>query len=137
MQRLFADTFYWIALLYRRDPWHDRVSALSATFLEDDIVVTTDAVLTELLAALSAAGPYVRQETVTLVEGLLADAKVRVVEGTRALFLEGLALYRARPDKAYSLTDCLSMQVMRREGLTDVLTNDRHFMQEGFHILFE
>jgi hypothetical protein len=28
------------------------------------------------------------------------------------------------------------MQVMRREGLTDVLTNDRHFTQEGFHILF-
>jgi uncharacterized protein len=136
MQRVFADTCYWIALLYRRDPWHDRVSALSATLLEDDIVLTTDAVLTEWLAALSAAGPYVRQEAVTLVEGLLADANVRVVAGTRALFLEGLALYRARPDKAYSLTDCLSMQVMRREGLTDVLTNDRHFTQEGFHILF-
>ena len=136
MQRVFADTFYWIALLYRRDPWHDRVSALSATLLEDDIVLTTDAVLTELLAALSAAGPYVRQEAVTLVEGLLADANVHVVADTRALFLEGLALYCARPDKAYSLTDCLSMQVMRREGLTDVLTNDRHFTQEGFHILF-
>jgi len=25
---------------------------------------------------------------------------------------------------------------MRREGLTDVLTNDHHFTQEGFHILF-
>jgi predicted nucleic acid-binding protein len=59
-----------------------------------------------------------------------------VVESTRALFLEGLSLYRARPDKAYSLTDCISMQVMRREGLTDVLTNDHHFTQEGFTILF-
>jgi predicted nucleic acid-binding protein len=28
------------------------------------------------------------------------------------------------------------MQVMRREGLTDVLTNDRHFTQEGFQIMF-
>jgi predicted nucleic acid-binding protein len=28
------------------------------------------------------------------------------------------------------------MQVMRREELTEVLTNDRHFTQEGFHILF-
>jgi predicted nucleic acid-binding protein len=59
------------------------------------------------------------------------------VEGTRALFWEGLVLYRARPDKACSLTDGLSRQVMRREGLTDVLTNDRHFTSEGFHILFE
>ena len=137
MQRLFADTFYWIALLYRRDPWHARVSAWSTTLRDEDIVFTTDAVFTEFLAAMSATGPYVRQEAVGLVEGLLDDAHVRVVEGTRARFLEGLALYRARPDKAYSLTDCLSMQVMRREGLTDVLTNDRHFTQEGFHILFE
>jgi hypothetical protein len=38
--------------------------------------------------------------------------------------------------QAYSLTDCISMQVMRHEGLTDVLTNDRHFTQEGFHIIF-
>ena len=28
------------------------------------------------------------------------------------------------------------MEVMRQEGLTDVLTNDHHFTQEGFHILF-
>jgi predicted nucleic acid-binding protein len=136
MRRLFADTFYWIALLYRRDPWHSRVTAFSDALPNEDLIWTTDAVLTELLATLSAAGPYLRQETVTLVEGLLDDPSVRVVEGTRAQFLEGLALYRARSDKAYSLTDCMSMQVMRREGLTDVLTNDHHFTQEGFHILF-
>jgi predicted nucleic acid-binding protein len=51
--------------------------------------------------------------------------------------LGGLALYRARPDKGYSLTDCISMQTMRREGLMDVLTNDRHFEQEGFRALFQ
>jgi predicted nucleic acid-binding protein len=38
----------------------------------------------------------------------------------------------ARPDKGYSLTDCISMQTMRKEGLTEVLTKDRHFEQEGF-----
>lgn len=36
----------------------------------------------------------------------------------------------------YSLTDCRFMQVMRHEGLTDVLTNDHHFAQEGLHIVF-
>jgi predicted nucleic acid-binding protein len=55
---------------------------------------------------------------------------------SREGFLEGLALYEARPDKAYSLADCISMQTMRREGLTEVLTNDRHFEQEGFRALF-
>jgi uncharacterized protein len=62
--------------------------------------------------------------------------RTTVIPQTRTGFLDALALYQARPDKAYSLTDCISMQAMRREGLTDVLTNDRHFTQEGFHILF-
>jgi uncharacterized protein len=59
-----------------------------------------------------------------------------VVPQTHASFLDGLALYEARPDKEYSLTDCISMQTMRRAGLSDVLTNDHHFRQEGFRILF-
>jgi predicted nucleic acid-binding protein len=67
---------------------------------------------------------------------MLANPYIRVVEVTRARLLEGLALYKDRPDKEYSLTDCISMQVMRREGLIEVLTNDHHFTQEGFHILF-
>jgi predicted nucleic acid-binding protein len=28
------------------------------------------------------------------------------------------------------------MQVMHREGITEVLTNDHHFTQEGFRVLF-
>jgi predicted nucleic acid-binding protein len=75
-----------------------------------------------------------RQQAVARVEGMLANPYIRVVEVTRVRLLEGLALYKDRPDKEYSLTDCISMQVMRREGLIEVLTNDHHFTQEGFHI---
>jgi predicted nucleic acid-binding protein len=50
-------------------------------------------------------------------------------------FLAGFALYKARPDKEYSLTDCFSMAAMRQEGITDVLTHDQHFTQEDFTIL--
>jgi predicted nucleic acid-binding protein len=35
----------------------------------------------------------------------------------------------------YSLTDCISMNAMRAEALTEVLTNDHHFEQEGFTVL--
>ncbi len=51
-------------------------------------------------------------------------------------FLAGLKLYEARLDKGYSLTDCISMNTMKAEGLTEVLTNDEHFAQEGFRALF-
>jgi predicted nucleic acid-binding protein len=55
---------------------------------------------------------------------------------SRESFLAGLDLYQARPDKGYSLTDCIAMQTMRREGITTALTNDRHFEQEGYRALF-
>jgi predicted nucleic acid-binding protein len=136
MGRFFADTFYWIALLHRRDQWHARVTAFSQTLTDADSLVTTDAVLLEFLAAMSAAGTSLRHEAATRVDDMFEDPSVRVIEMTRTQFLEGLALYKARPDKEYSLTDCISMEVMRRERLTDVLTNDHHFTQEGFRILF-
>ena len=49
--------------------------------------------------------------------------------------MTGLAFYASRADKAYSLVDCISMLAMRQMGLTEVLTNDHHFTQEGFTIL--
>ena len=66
------------------------------------------------------------------VERILASSVIRVIPQSRGSFLAGLDLYRARPDKGYSLADCISMQTMRKEGLTEALTNDRHFEQEGF-----
>jgi uncharacterized protein len=136
MRLFFADTFYWVALLLRRDRWHERVTAFNHTLRRDDTLVTTDAVVLEFLGAFSSAGSYLRQQAVTHVEAMLSNPYIRVVEVTRARLLEGLTLYEARPDKEYSLTDCISMQTMRRESLTEVLTNDHHFTQEGFHILF-
>jgi predicted nucleic acid-binding protein len=59
-----------------------------------------------------------------------------VIPQSRSSFLAGLDLYSQRPDKGYSLIDCISMQTMRREGLIEALTNDRHFEQEGFRALF-
>jgi uncharacterized protein len=41
-----------------------------------------------------------------------------------------------RLDKGYSLKDCISMHTMRQRGISEVLTNDRHFEQEGFRALF-
>ena len=135
MRRFFADAFYWIALLSPRDQWHARVLAFAAT-LDAYHFYTTDEVLTEFLAFYSTANATVRTQAVAFVRAMLDDEDITVIPQTRAGFLHALDLYAARPDKQYSLTDCHSMQVMHREGLTDVLTNDHHFTQEGFHIVF-
>ena len=70
------------------------------------------------------------------MQAILQDPTVRVIPQSHESFLAGLELYRSRPDKGYSLADCISMLTMRREGLTVALTNDRHFEQEGFRALF-
>ncbi len=133
MRRYFVDAFYWIALFSHRDQWNRRVLAFDAT-LGDSPLSTTDEVLTEFLAFYSATD--LRTRAAAFVQRILSAVGTTVIPQTHASFLEGLALYESRPDKHYSLTDCISMQAMRREGLTDVLTNDHHFTQEGFRILF-
>jgi uncharacterized protein len=67
---------------------------------------------------------------------LMTDPTVLVVPQSRTSFLARLELYRSRPDKGYSLVDCISMCTMHKEGITEVLTNERHFEQEGFRALF-
>jgi len=71
MRRLFVDTFYLVALLYRRDAWHERVMAFSQTLTSDHTLLTTDAVLVELLATLSTKGPQMRREATETVRMLL------------------------------------------------------------------
>jgi uncharacterized protein len=135
MNRFFADTFYWIALSNRRDQWHARALAFDEA-LDAERLYTTDEILTEFLTFYSEGLPHARRQAAIYARNILADASVVVLPQTHTSFLEGLTLYESRPDKEYSLTDCISMQAMRREGLTDVLTNDHHFTQEGFRILF-
>ena len=135
MRRLFVDTFYLIALAHPRDQWRERVVTLSRS-LRDYRLYTVDEVLAEFLTACSASGPRIRQHAVRTVWHALQDRPWMVIPPSRSSLLAALALSEARPDKAYSLTDCLAMQVMRREGRMEVLTNDHHCTQEGFHILF-
>jgi predicted nucleic acid-binding protein len=135
MTALFADTFYWIALADSNDSSHRRALALTKERL-DAPIVTTDEVLAEYLTFFAAAPEQMRRKAVINAHRILEDPGVHVIPQSRASLLSGMALYAARPDKGYSLVDCISMQTMRQEGLTEALTNDRHFEQEGFRALF-
>jgi uncharacterized protein len=135
MRRLFVDTFYLIALAHLRDQWRPRVLAFSRA-LRDYHLYTVDEVLAEFLTACSSSGTRIRQRAGQTVRTALQDRQWTVFPQSRSSLLDALTLYEARPDKEYSLTDCIAMQTMRREGLTEVLTNDHHFTQEGFSILF-
>jgi uncharacterized protein len=127
---VFADTFYWIALTLPGDAAYVRAGQIA------DDIVTTEEVLTEYLTFFCASPEYLRREVTNNVEAILHDPTVRVIQQSHDSFVAGFELFRSRPDKGYSLTDCISMQTMRREGIREVLTNDRHFEQEGFRAVF-
>lgn len=82
------------------------------------------------------AGTKARRQCTAFLRELSAAPDTRIIPDSEELFQRGLVLYGDRPDKAWSLTDCVSFLVMSDEGLTDALTGDRHFEQAGFKAVF-
>jgi predicted nucleic acid-binding protein len=131
---VFVDTLYLVALFNSRDQWHERAIVASKLVAENKLITTED-VLVELLNFFSEYGEKARRGAVTHAEGILNTANIEVVPQSHESFTAGLTLYKARPDKGYSLTDCISMHTMRGRGVSDILTHDEHFRQEGFTVL--
>ncbi len=131
MNRVFADAFYFVALLNRADQYHAKATA-AASQLRGEIV-TTEWVLAEVADALadSASG----RSAVPFIRDLARDPKVSIVRAGDDWFERGLQLYELRPDKDWPLTDCISFAVMAEERLTEALTGDHHFAQAGFKAL--
>jgi uncharacterized protein len=128
MNAVFADTFNFLGLLNRADESHARCAAFARDYRER--IVTTAYVLVELADAL--AMPRYRAQTAGFIRTLQNQARVRTIPASDGLLRRGLELYAARPDKAWSLTDCISFIVMKDEGVREALTGDQHFQQAGF-----
>lgn len=131
MTRTFADTFYFLGVLNTDDPAHQRSSEFADMYRGE--IWTTGWVLTELVDAMS--HPANRRLVVDFLADLRAAPRTTVVPFSEELAAAGLRLFAARPDKHWSLTDCISFIVMGREGITNALTGDHHFEQAGFRIL--
>ncbi|MCY3543192.1 MAG: PIN domain-containing protein [Chloroflexi bacterium] len=129
---IFIDSQYFIAISSKDDQWYE-LSMQAARTLSDAVrFVTTYDVLSEFLAAVSRGNPDTRLRAVSQVRNIFADDTITLVPQTLELFTSGLQLYASRPDKRYSLTDCISMTVMRDQNITEALTHDRDFENEGF-----
>ena len=134
MHEVFADTGYWVAIANSRDGLHRRATALAEQFAESRIV-TSEMVLVEVLNGFAECGAYLRGKAVALVHLLFENPVIDVVVHTPIHFRDALELYRGRPDKDCSLTDCASFLIMERRQITEALTHDRHFEQRGYRAL--
>ena len=133
MTGVFADTSYYVALLLKNDSRHAR--AVELTIENTGPVLTTSWILSELGSFLSPLPT--RQLFVDLVKDLQNDAGVIIANASMAQFNAGLEIYAGRSDKAWSLVDCISFQVMREKGLSNAWTTDHHFEQAGFHAMLK
>jgi uncharacterized protein len=133
MKRVFADAFFFLAFLSERDHAHDDAISFMTEFQGG--LITTEWVLTEVADGMSSEES--RAGFVAFYESIRKDSLVQVFPATPESFAEGLALYSQRLDKDWSLTDCISFNLMRRQGVFEALTEDRHFRQAGFTPLFD
>ena len=131
MKAVFADTFYFLALMNERDAAHKR--AVVASRNAGLTLVTTEFVIVELADALCQL--HQRDEVLALCHVIETDPAFRLVRATTELIQRGKKLYRERPDKEWPLTDCISFIVMQDQSLLEALTADHHFEQAGFKAL--
>lgn len=133
MSDLFADTSGWGHLVDPAQHFHRAAAAAYRAAREQGrMVVTTNYVLTELVALLTRPLRVPRSEIVAFVEGLKASPYVEVVHIDPVLDEAAWQLFRNRSDKEWSLVDCSSFAVMEQRGMNEALTADHHFEQAGF-----
>jgi uncharacterized protein len=134
IRTVFVDAACLVSLINPRDQMHQNaIEALS--MIEGAELMTTDAVLTEVLNYYAERGDYFRREALSIVKNLMTREDFNLIYHGKYLFHMALERFEDRQDKGYSLTDCMSMIVMESDGVQDILTSDKHFKQAGFNIL--
>jgi predicted nucleic acid-binding protein len=128
---MFLDTSGFLSLHRQAEPFHTRARDI---YRSTRVRLTHDYVLAEFVA-LSHTRGYSREATLSFLADVLDNPKIETIWVTESLHREALAFLVARRDKTYSLCDAVSFLLMRRRGLTEALTTDHHFEQEGFRRL--
>ena len=132
---ILIDTGYLVALINRKDSLHSQAQGLARSWQRNRRpLLTTDAVLIEF------ANFFARSPLRALAASWQRRLRQRlpgwtIERLTPQLLDRAEARYAAHPDKTWSLTDCLSMEVMLDHRATEAATPDRHFVQAGFRIL--
>lgn len=134
MNKIFADSCYWIGLFDPTDELHARAIQARVWYREVQLV-TTEEVLTEFLTRMRASDKNRRTNAIRFMFDIMKNENVQILPQSHESFDEGVRLFEARDDKDYSLQDCISMNAMVSHDILHILTNDHHFEQEGFVIL--
>jgi uncharacterized protein len=134
MKPVFADTFYFLALINQRDAAH-ALAVQARSLSRSRPLVTSHFVLLETADFLC--DPPNRSIFGAIVDSLRHMTNSEIVIVDQTTLDAAIDLYKSRPDKSWSLTDCTSFIIMQQRGLTQALTGDHHFEQAGFETLLK
>lgn len=131
MSPVFLDTNYVIALEASDDQhqeqasrhWREMGPTLSS-------IVTTTYVFDEAVTFFNSRGRH--EKAVEIGRRLRESRIVEMVPEKNTLFESAWTHLQERPDKRYSLTDCISFAVMERRDIDTALAFDTHFQQAGY-----
>lgn len=133
MAALFADTSGWGSIASPTEPFHVLAASVYRHARgQKRPIITTNYVVAELVALMTSPLRISRAGIVAFVTGLKASPFVEIVHVDAVLDHEGWQLFQARQDKDWSLVDCTSFIVMKKQGIAEALTADHHFEQAGF-----
>ena len=136
-ETVFWDTAAFVALANRDDELHAAAIAVSQELARANArILTTDAVLTEVANTFckTALRPMAHQ----VIAAFQASVRLRVaqlVHVDAGLWQRGWQFFLDRPDKDWSLTDCISFLVMQDRKVRRAFTSDRHFEQAMYEKL--
>lgn len=133
MADLFVDTSGWACWAVGRQAFHARaVGALNNCWSSGGRALTTSYVLAELTALLTSPLRVSKAQQIQLLRAIRTDPVIEVVPAGPALDAAAWLLWESRPDKDWTIVDCVSFVLMQQRGLTDAVTTDHHFEQAGF-----
>ncbi len=129
---LFVDTSGWADPILKNTPEHREMEAYyKQAIASDRMLVTTNYVITELVALLTARSRAPRTQVLVLIARIKETPRVHIVHIDQALDAAAWSLLEQYSDKEWSLVDAASFVVMRQLALTDAFTSDHHFTQAG------
>jgi predicted nucleic acid-binding protein len=125
---ILVDTGYFIALLEPSDALHPHARAWAAKLV--DRLLVTEYVLVETVNWLSSPAQQTRVHE--LVSAVHTNPQYTFVRSTPQLLSAGLNMHAQYRDKEWSLTDCISFDIMHQRKIARALAYDQHFEQAGF-----
>lgn len=133
MTDVFLDTVGLLAVWDTSDQWHTAAdAAYHQLLLQGRRLVSTELVLLECGNA-AVRRPY--RQKVHVLRQLLLQEELLKKPTDEEIETAWLAYDRGEAGEA-GIVDHVSFVVMRRLGITEAFTNDRHFQAAGFSVLF-